>query len=189
MVLRGETMLLTILPADVRSANAWNIDMAKTEVGWLFVVCSRTLPYADIVIAYRARMIRRGFGGSRRGVICHWGNRKFGVFASSISNIVIENLTLPRFWAFQCVSEIKVAQKPTTYQWIPRSCAQAHSIITDTQAAYSVVVSNQGANLLATSDIPNLENVSSRLQESEASILPCTQSHHNQQREVFQILK
>ena len=45
-----------------------------------------------------------------------------------------------------------------SYQRIPRSCAQADSVVGDAQAAHTVLVANERANLLTTRHIPDLRN-------------------------------
>jgi len=43
-----------------------------------------------------------------------------------------------------------------TYERVPRACAQADAIVADSQTADTVVMTDQGTDLLPTSDIPNL---------------------------------
>lgn len=44
-----------------------------------------------------------------------------------------------------------------THQRIPRARTQADAVVADAQAAHTVVVADQRANLLAAGNVPNLE--------------------------------
>jgi len=46
------------------------------------------------------------------------------------------------------------------YQRIPRTSTQANAVVGNTQAADTVLVTHERANLLSTSNVPNLGNVS-----------------------------
>lgn len=59
------------------------------------------------------------------------------------------------------------ARAPETYQRIPRSGAQADAIVADTQAAYAVLVTAQGAHLVTSEHIPHLSSCQSAVQISE----------------------
>lgn len=53
-----------------------------------------------------------------------------------------------------------------SYHRIPRACTQADAVVADSQAANAVLVANQGADLFASCNIPNLKKKGQRLQSA-----------------------
>lgn len=81
--------------------------------------------------------------------------RKVGVMGEIVA--WGRTFTWPKLSTIKLVSHISTKCRYKTYEGIPRSSAQAHAIIADTQTTDAVVMANQRTNLLAAGNIPDLE--------------------------------
>lgn len=80
-----------------------------------------------------------------------------------------------------------------TYKGIPRSSAQTDAIIADTEAAHAVLVAAQRTNLVATQNIPYLNDRLAFMRivkgEKRKAGVPCTRNHRSLRTIIGQRLR